>query len=168
LNRNDEYGLQVKFPAKIKVCGALSGDHPVGFYVWLDRPTNCGIPKPPLVSSISITAGYNSSFKESPDAGLCGNGEMPSGLQVDMRRLSFSNLSSVRCVTKLSDGLIGIIVAAQGGRWGGSALPPEMKTTRAINYNAFLRTRPERLREDLATFRGILANTSVSPLIVDN
>lgn len=160
---NEEFGVQTKFPGGRIVCVAFSGDHPIGFYTWLDQPTKCNEPNPALVSRLSLTAAYNTSFKLEPDLGICRNKELPADLQVELDELAFANLPSARCVSKLENGLIEVVVTAQGGQWEGANLSAEIRKAPAVEYNAFLTTTPKRLRQDLAFLRSLLANTNITP-----
>ena len=159
--RNDEYGIDVIFPTR--ACVAVSGSHPVGFYALLGQPTNCDAPKPALASSISITANYNSSFKTTPASGVCRDGEKPSNIEANLDGLAFADLQSVRCVLKMSNGQVAVIIAAQGGRWQGNDFPPEVKGAPSVNYSVVLTTSPQRLTTDLRVLRELVHSTRIRP-----
>jgi hypothetical protein len=163
VHQNEEYGIQARFRAKNRVCTALSGDHPVGFYTWLDRPTECESQRPPHTSSLSITANYNALFKRAPEIPFCRDGDVPRGMRIDLGKLSFLHLQSVRCVTRTKEGLIQVYVTAQGGRWNGRDLPSEMKNTPSVTYYVWLQTYPERFEEDFQSLQFVLANTTIHP-----
>lgn len=161
--KNAEYGLQVEVPLVYRVCAAKSGGHPVGFYIWLGQQTNCNLPKPPRIRSISFTAAYNASFEVTPGAGYCRDGVIPWRSAIDLRGLTFPGRRSVRCASRRTDGAFEIFVATQGGKPLGQDLPPEIAAAPGINYYAVLRTRPERLKEDIVTFRGLLSRATIRP-----
>lgn len=160
--RNEEYGLVTRFPAGKRVCTALSGLHPIGFYIWINRSTDCEAPKPPSTYSISITASYNSAFEMSPSLG-CRDSRVPAETEIDMQSLAFPGLQSVRCATSRSDGTLDIVVSAQAGKQSGDNLAPEVLSAPRINYEAWLQTTPARAKADLSIFRQILANTRIEP-----
>jgi hypothetical protein len=165
-HRNDEFGIEARFPAGARVCVALSGDHPVGFHAWLGRPTDCNAPRPPLVSAMNVTAIYNATAETAPDAFLdCRNGSVPRRSGVDLRGLGFRHAASVRCAVRRRDGSLEILVAAQGGRYARRDGSP-LSRAPLINYAAVLKTRPERLRRDLATFRNFLATIVIRPIVL--
>lgn len=159
---NEEYGLVTRFPVEQRVCTAVSGLHPIGFYIWIDQSTKCDGPKPPSTRSISITASYNSAFETSPPA-ECGDNKATTVTKVDMQGLAFPGLQSVRCAVSRSDGTLDIIVSAQAGKQSGDHLAPEVLSAPRINYEAWLQTTPARAEADLTIFRRILANTRIDP-----
>jgi hypothetical protein len=155
----------VRFPAGLRVCDALSGgDHPIGFYAWIGRRTDCDIPRPPSASAINVTAIGNATFRRSPTLG-CRNGEVPRGSRIDLRGLAFPRLRSIRCAIRRPDGSLEIFVAAQGGSWGRRYRSPELRGAPLIDYSAVLRTRPDRLGRDMAMFRALLAHTAITPIV---
>jgi hypothetical protein len=163
LHRNDEFGMAARFPAGARVCVALSGDHPVGFYAWLDARTQCHAARPPSVSAMTITASYNSAFENSAIVHLeCRNGSVPRRSGLDLRGLAIPRTRGGSCAVRRRDGSLEVFVAAQGGNWGrlnrssGSGAP-------RINYYAVLKTRPERLARDMARFRAFLARMEIRP-----
>ena len=161
VHRNAEYGIETRFPTGIRVCTALSGYHPIGFYGWLDRSTDCDMPRSAGTSSISITASYNAAFQTGPDAYSCRDGSRP--VQLDLEGVAFPNFPSLRCSVREEDGTIHVHVAAQGGRWKDSDLPPELRGKSRVFYNAWLQSVPARIGADLAAFRLTLAQTKLSP-----
>jgi hypothetical protein len=94
-------------------------------------------------------------------------GDPPFKLRGDLKGLSFRNLPSSHCATIDADGQINVIVDAQGGRWSGNNRPDEVKGAALVNYSAWLRTRPERLEEDLASLRLVLGNTKIKPPVLE-
>lgn len=160
---NAEYGLATRFLTGQRVCTALSGLHPIGFYVWINRSTKCEAPKPPATRSISITASYNSAFETSPSSGCTASKEQL-GTEIQLRDLSFPGLQSVRCAAIRSDGTLDIIVSAQAGKQAGENLSPEVIFAPRINYDAWLHTTPDHAKADILVFRQILSNTQINPV----
>lgn len=155
--RNEEYGIETRFPAESRVCEALSGDHPIGFYAWLGRQTDCDVPKPPSVSAVNVTALYNTAFYTLPPLSNCRNGSVPRGTGINLRGLAFRRLRSISCAIRREDGSLEIFVAAQGGRWRGRNRSAETSAP-LVNYSAVLKTNPARLERDMATFRTFLSD----------
>jgi hypothetical protein len=164
LHRNGEFGIEARFPAGARVCVALSGDHPVGFYAWLDARTQCDAARPSSVSAMTITASYNSAFASAAIVYLgCRNGSVPRRSGLDLRGLAIPRLSGGSCAIRRPDGSLEIFVAAQGGSWGRRNRASGPGAPR-INYYAALKTRPERVRRDMAAFRAFLANLGIRPI----
>lgn len=159
--QNEEFGIQTAFPEVNKVCVARSGDHPIGFFAWLGRTTECDRPKSPLTSSISITAAYNSSFDIKPDTKLCRDREVPEGMDLSLTDLAFPGFKSVRCATRLEDDLVSVVVAAQAGTWEDAELRAEARRAPAVNYYAQLITTSRRIDRDIVIFRYVLNKTNI-------
>lgn len=164
VHRNEEFGIQARFPSGIQVCEALSGDHPIGFYAWLGRQTDCGASKPPSVGAMNVTALYNAAFYTSPSLPGCRAGSVPRGSRIDLSGLAFRGLRSVSCATRQADGSLEVFVAAQGGSWGRRYRSPETRAP-LIDYSAVLKTNPERLRRDMATFRTLLSHIVIRHIV---
>lgn len=163
VHRNGEFGIEARFPAGARVCAALSGDHPVGFFAWLGARTQCQAAKPSSVSAMNITASYNSAFERSAIVHLeCRNGSVPRRSGIDLRGLAIPRLRGGSCAIRRQDGSLEVFVAAQGGNWGRldrSSVPGAP----LINYYARLKTRPERVERDMAAFRAFLARMEIRP-----
>jgi hypothetical protein len=162
--RNEEYGFSVAFPAGLRVCTAVSGDHPHGFFVRLngDQGECGGAAAKSDVSVIGVYAYYNSTFETSPEeelAGLCresGNDDKSGKL----KSLGFAGRHSARCQVQHADGSIDIYVVTQAGQWPGAQESPELKTP-YINYTASLHTTHSRMADDLKTFSGVLKSVRI-------
>ncbi len=154
---NSEFGLRVSFPADGKVCPALSGDHPHGFYAWYHGPpTPCGSTHiDPVVSAISVNAYYNSDYTSAWDQleSAC-RSRKPNALvgYDELDRLAFKGYESVTCLQTTPDGRIEIDVAALGGKWIESNDSPALKV-RSIIYFSHLSTNPKRFKSDMVMFR---------------
>jgi hypothetical protein len=165
VHRNVEYGIEARFPVGSRVCEARSGDHPIGFYAWLGRQTDCGVAMPRSMGAMNITANYNAAFETSPSVLLeCRNDSVPRGSRVDLRGLALPGIRSTKCAVRRGDGSLEIFVAAQGGNWGGRVRSSEARAP-LINYYAVLRTRPERAQRDMATFRRFLSQIVIRHIV---
>lgn len=165
--RNQEWGLDVAFPAGGRVCEARSGDHPHGFYAWYGgRPTDCrSSVADPRASAMGVYASYNASFETSARSELpCSDGSLPQIGSVSLRGLSFRGIASIRCAVRNPDGSLEFVVAGQAGRWGSGVPGPEGRTP-YITYSAFLVTRPGRAARDIAMFRVFLAHLVIRPTV---
>jgi hypothetical protein len=160
---NREFGIRTRFPSQLTVCRARSGSNPVGFYAWLTRRTDCEMPRPDRTSSISITASYNASFRTGYSLEFCRDGPAPSKLRINLRTLAFPHHPSGSCVKQNKDGSVEVLVVTQGGRGGGKDIEAGTAGVPKINYQALLRTRPNRLEKDLLVFRKVLQDTKVRP-----
>ncbi|MGN6365885.1 hypothetical protein [Asticcacaulis taihuensis] len=162
---NPEFGLHVTFPAGGKVCPAVSGDHPHGFYAWYHGgQTLCGATHiDPAVSAISIYASYNSAFLKSPWD------ELPASCRKDKsltspETLSFRGYKSVSCETWQADSRIMVDVIAYTGKWKDADNNPDPDLqTPYLSYRASLMTTSERFETDMALFRTFIANVDIHP-----
>jgi len=166
VHRNAQYGIETRFAAGLRVCVALSGDQPIGFYAWLDRRTDCDSARPPATSSMNVTALYNATFEMSLSLVGCRSGAVPRGSGITLAGLAFRGLRSISCAVRREDGSFEVFVAAQGGRWAAHNRGEEFRAP-LINYDAVLKTRPGRVQTDLAMFRALLANTVIHPVVLD-
>lgn len=147
--RNAEFELQEVFPAGLKVCTALSGDHPHGFYARFgSNLRDCGSPNA-AASSMGVYAQWNSSFERTPWD------ELRTGCRERLKTLRIPGLPSIACVTGRTATSIHLEVVAMGGKWPDRDASPESRTP-AIIYTAALITQPEHLLRDIAVFRHFL------------
>jgi hypothetical protein len=112
---------------------------------------------------ISITASYNAAFEQAPLPGWCGEGKSDATLKAGLAGLEFAGLPSSSCLRSGEDGKPEVLVTAGGGRWTGPGLSPEEQATPYVLYHAWLRTSTRHLQADVATLRGILADTRITP-----
>lgn len=163
--RNDEFGISATFPPGGKVCPALSGEHPHGFYAWYHgQQTLCGATHiDPAVSAISIYASYNSAFLKSPWD------ELPASCRKDKplashETLSFRGYKSVSCETRQADGRVMVDVIAYTGKWKNADNDPDPDLqTSYLSYRASLMTTSDRLEKDMVLFRTFIAGINIRP-----
>jgi hypothetical protein len=161
---NKEYGIRTQFPSEHQVCIARSGDHPVGFYIWLDKATECETTESSSTRKISVTANYNSAFEMNAPA--CPKGKRWNGL-VDNSRLQFPGLPSVHCAIEDDEGIIEILVMTQAGHWRTPNLNRNLTRTPSVQYQAYLRTNSKRVRKDLSAFVNVLSRTIIKPITLE-
>lgn len=163
VSRNDEFGIEARFPAGGRVCLTRSGGHPLGFFAWYGgRPTDCDTTRgDPRASVLAVYGAYNTTFDAPASRVLSeecirGAARRPTG--IDLRGLSFRGYGSASCAYRRTDGTIHVEIVAQGGRFhaDGTNYP-------RINYTAALVTRPGRLTTDMAMFRRFLAGIRLAP-----
>lgn len=164
VHENEEFGIRAGFPSGSLVCQSRSGDHPVGFYSWIGRPTDCERGMMDAGErSIGVYGAYNSGFARSPEGELpCRHGSVPSGITIDLTILSIPGQRAASCAIRQENGLVRIVVATQDGTWSAGDNSPEFKTPK-INYAATLITHPDNIQEDLTTFRDFLARLVIEP-----
>ena len=152
--RNEEFGFTVQIPSEYKVCTALSGDHPHGFYYNLSTSIGCSrSPAKSRVSTISIYASYNvlnDSLVGSAPSG-CRKYAFD-GIPKQPGRLFAGNAYS--CIVRNSDGSVNLNVVMQK-RIKSSDADPDVNS---INYLASLHSYPQNLRRDSAKFAEFLSS----------
>jgi hypothetical protein len=159
---NEELGLSVLFPRGSEVCLARSGDAPRGFFAVYpgggceERPL-----RPPR--AISVYGSYNALSEESVEAaaGDCGAVSPALRFALPAEGLAIPGEHSLMCQTPAADGAIELSVHALAGPWqdGVDGRP----RTRQMIFFAALITLPDRLDEDLARFRALLASIRINP-----
>lgn len=162
--KNEEYRFSVAFPAGLRVCDAVSGAQPHGFFVHLNVDGgDCGaVAVKSDVSVISVYAYSNATFESSPEeeiAGVCREG-VTGAMSGRLKGLAFVGHHSARCQVQHVDGSVDIYVVAQAGTWPGTQESPELKTP-YVNYTASLHTTRDRMAEDLRIFSRVLKTVRI-------
>ena len=162
--RNQEYRFSVEFPVGVRICTAISGEQPHGFFVRLNaNQSECvSADKTSIVSVISVSAYSNATFKKSPEAeiaGLCRQSSADDEIDA-MKGLSFVGRRSARCQVQHPDGSIDIYVVTQAGQWPGAHESQELNAP-YINYTASLHTTQSRMSEDLKVLRKVLNSVHI-------
>lgn len=156
---NSEYAVSAVFPAGSRVCEALSGDHPHGFYTRLGDDRMACVPSsdPPKVSSLVIWADYNAAERSIEDLSdpTCSD---RSSVAADGRHFAFLGRKSVICETRRGEDVtirvstfVGSEWVREGGpNWDGARPVPELV------YTAILNTTAGRAEKDKPTFQRFL------------
>ncbi len=160
--RNAEFGLQETFPAGVKVCTALSGNHPHGFYGLIGpNPGECQSEKP-NISVIGVYASWNTIYYKTPFAELPGYCRKPKPNDfisaAALKHMRIPGVRSVACFT--TDRPIAIEVVALAGKPLDED-DPEARNTHSTIYHVTLATSPQHFRRDLPMFRRFLASLRV-------
>jgi hypothetical protein len=156
---NEEMGLSVLFPAGSRVCMARSGDAPRGFYAWYgtDAP---GCPERGDIEAVRMTlhGWWNALFHRDVGEAVgdwCKPPSPPIAKRLARRPLRFEGHESLVCEQPRPGGWTELHVIALAEPSPSPGEPP-----RAV-YDASLQTRPERLDEDLESFRTFLAASRI-------
>jgi hypothetical protein len=139
----DEFGLRMTFPAGARICQGLSGPHLHGWAMPIGGDCDN------MRRRITVWAEWNAGFLKSPQQAVPCSAE---GLRRGaLLKLGFAGRRSVTCYGDI----ITVVAMAwrQPERWVNS--DPDLQAPLAI-YEAFLRTTPQTLDRDLASFRQVL------------
>jgi hypothetical protein len=157
---NEEMGIKAIFPAGSRVCMGRSGDAPRGFYAWYGtREAGCLERGDLPAAFMAIGSSYNALFWTSARqaAGSCGCLSPAVARLLRGATLSIGGQPSQACQRNRKEGGVEITVYALAGE-GPRTLE---QNTPYVVYFATLGTRPERLRQDLASFRTFLGQLRV-------
>ena len=165
---NAEYGVSAVFPTGSRVCEALSGEHPHGFYTRLGDPEMDCVPSrdPPKVSSMLIWADYNAASQSVEEMGdpTCPNRNVRAP---DGTPLGFPGHDSMACETRLANGDVQVSVRTHLGTQVDNFTGPnsdETRTTPRFVYTAWLHTTTRTEAADKAVFRQLLNTVALSVL----
>lgn len=158
---NTDAGIRAVFPVGARVCEALSGDSPQGFYTRLgdDRMTCVPARDPPKVSSMVILATYNSAFYRRMDEVIGPDCPKLNPKEADGRTLGFPGLEATVCESGKPDGDIEISVNAFAGSW--EEEPGRMAPH--MIYSAYLFTTTATETTDRVTFQRFLDQVRLTP-----
>lgn len=172
--RNRDAGFSVEIPRNSPTCrvepfrdedgNILYWRRDDGLDIYLDDgPEGCnGLLKRPFVAVFGTP---NAMFDESNAQQLdryCNWPDGPFERRAPPAGLRLRGIASGACRIDRSDGVIEIIVVAQGGAWPKPHTSPEWKLP-MFNYTVSLYTTQQRFDADLARFRAILATVRIRP-----
>ncbi len=158
---NEEYGVAAVFPAGSRVCEALSGEHPHGFYTRLgDERMGC---RPsddaPRASAVTVWADYNAAFYGTLEALTGPNCSNPSPAAPNDRPFAFPGRTSKACETRSANGDITVSVHAFAGSWKSE---PGREAPYLI-YSAYLKTTTRTEVADKSLFQRFLKQIVLTP-----
>ena len=155
---NKEFRFSVRAPVGTVSCEEASGGHRHGFSFLLN-PTPRGCKSSRKQPYIGLYGDYNVLNYKTPARSLrllCPQSQRSSEPK-DVLRLTFPGHASAACEKEEENGWIDVFVAALAGKW------PDAGTSKApyINYTAQLHTKRAKLRENMRTFRKVLAGVKI-------
>lgn len=158
---NEEFGIRAVFPANSRVCEALSGAHPEGFYTRVGDPRMSCAPSrdPPKVSAMVVLGNYNAAFHETMEEVVGPDCPKLNPVEADGRQLGFPGFGSTVCESRTSDGGLEVSVHAFAGSWEdepGHAVP-------RLIYSAYLSSTTRTEAADRAAFQRFLDQVVLTP-----
>jgi hypothetical protein len=161
--RNEEFGITLPVPEGVLLCPNPDGEHDHGPVMVLDRSEAKGCNDAEGGRIVEVFASFNAVQATKTLRKLLQSectDTAKGGCRLAPPDLRISGMRSAAGRVNRSGRWIDIFVVTQAGKPD----PAFDASVPSVNYVLWLHTRPERLEEDLRTFRAVLATIRLSPV----